>query len=68
MTIELIVEETPRGLVEYVGHVVSETKDKVALVTYIAPGKKLPEAVTISKSRIAERHQLVKRAKAKVAA
>lgn len=64
MSIELIVEETLRGRVEYVGHVVSETEDKVALVTYIAPGKRLPEAVTISKSRIAERHQLVKRRKA----
>lgn len=66
--IEMIVEETPNGRVEYVGHVVSETDDKIALVSYIAQGKRLPEAVTITKSRISERHQLVKRAKVKVPA
>jgi len=57
--IELIVEEGPRGSVSYVGFVVGETADKVALVSYIAPRKKMPPAVTISKARITERTRMV---------
>lgn len=55
MNVELIIEDGPRGRIEYAGFVISETDERVALVSYIAPGKRLPPAVTISKSRIAER-------------
>lgn len=46
---------------EYAGFVISETDERIALVPYIAPGKKLPPAATISKSRIVERFVMEKR-------
>lgn len=61
MNVELIVEDGPRGRVEYAGFVIGETDDRIALVPYIAPGKKLPPAATISKSRIVERFVMEKR-------
>ena len=65
--VEMIVEQGPRGQVTYSGFVVGETEQKVALVPYMAAGKRLPPAVTISKSRIVERVRLVPQRKRETA-